>query len=132
MPQDYGFNVPEQNVNPNLNSPFGYNQQSQNFTPSASTPYHGYSQQPPMSPFTPTNIPGTPIPAQFLAEPVANMAMQYGNVITNAGKQQFEKYVPVTALRYYFAVDTDYVMMKLILLFFPFTHKVKKYSLKTF
>lgn len=136
LPPDYGFTVPgeQQNqVNPNLGSPYGFAQQpAQSYaSPATSTPYHGYSQQPQMTPFTPTSnmrndggFPGTPLAAQFLAEPVANMAMQYGNTLANTGKQHLEKYVPVTALRYYFAVDTDYVMMKLILLFFPFTHKV--------
>lgn len=62
--------------------------------------------------------------SRILAEPiVTNMAMQYGNALVGSGKQQFEKYVPVSALKYYFAVDTDYVFMKLALLFFPFAHK---------
>lgn len=46
------------------------------------------------------------------------------------GKQlvesQFEKYVPVTRLKYYFAVDNNYVVRKLILLLFPFTHRVRR------
>ncbi|ROT85786.1 hypothetical protein C7M84_006853 [Penaeus vannamei] len=36
--------------------------------------------------------------------------------------QKLEKYVSMTQLKYYFAVDTRYVMKKLQLLFFPFTH----------
>lgn len=60
-----------------------------------------------------------------LAQPVVtDMAMQYGNVLVGTGKQHLEKYVPITALKYYFAVNTDYVFTKLLLLFFPFTHKV--------
>lgn len=35
-----------------------------------------------------------------------------------------QKYVPVSQLKYYFAVDTKYVLSKLGLLFFPFIHKV--------
>lgn len=35
-----------------------------------------------------------------------------------------QKYVPVSQLKYYFAVDTKYVLSKLGLLFFPFVHKV--------
>lgn len=62
---------------------------------------------------------------QLLAQPVVtNMAMEYGNALVGTGKQHLEKYVPVTALKYYFAVNTDYVIAKLMLLFFPFTHKV--------
>jgi hypothetical protein len=40
-------------------------------------------------------------------------------------KQEVEKIVPVSSLKYYFAVDTKYVVSKLMLLFFPFTHKVR-------
>ncbi|XP_075222084.1 yip1d-interacting factor 1 [Lycorma delicatula] len=63
----------------------------------------------------------------LLANPiVTNVAMQYGSALVGSGKQlvdrEFEKYVPVTRLKYYFAVDTSYVMRKLKLLFFPFTH----------
>ncbi len=59
---------------------------------------------------------------------VQDMAMQYGQKLADHGKQlvesQFEKYVPVTRLKYYFAVDNKYVVNKLRLLFFPFTHSV--------
>lgn len=94
------------------------------------SPAYGYNPQSPM-PYTPTSprndgFGGSQFATQLLAEPiVTNMAMQYGNALASTGKQHFEKYVPITALKYYFAVDTDYVMMKLILLFFPFTHKVE-------
>lgn len=47
-------------------------------------------------------------------------------------KQEVERYVPVTKLKYYFAVDTKYVLSKLFLLFFPFTHKVRAYYLFLF
>lgn len=39
-------------------------------------------------------------------------------------KKEIEKYVPVNRLKYYFAVDTKYVVSKLGLLLFPFTHRV--------
>ncbi|PSN31701.1 hypothetical protein C0J52_22689 [Blattella germanica] len=78
-------------------------------------------------PTVPTMDQGFPIPSQFLNEPlVANVAMQYGQALVGSGKQlvdrEFEKYVPVSRLKYYFAVDTGYVTKKLGLLFFPFTH----------
>lgn len=75
----------------------------------------------------PGNI-GFSIPGQqILSDPlVANVAMQYGSALVGTGRQivdkEFEKYVPVTRLKYYFAVDTSYVMRKLKLLFFPFAH----------
>jgi len=72
---------------------------------------------------------GFSIPSQFLNEPlVANVAMQYGQALVGSGKQlvdrELEKYIPVSRLKYYFAVDTAYVTKKLGLLFFPFTHSV--------
>lgn len=64
---------------------------------------------------------------------VQDMAMQYGQRLADQGKQlvenQFEKWVPVAKLKYYFAVDNNYVIHKLRLLFFPFTHRV---SIKCF
>jgi hypothetical protein len=54
--------------------------------------------------------------------------MQYGEALVDSGKQLvgqgLEKYVPVSRLKYYFAVNTGYVTKKLGLLFFPFTHSV--------
>ncbi|XP_014229731.1 protein YIF1B-A isoform X2 [Trichogramma pretiosum] len=119
MPADYGFNVPNQGVGPGSPA-YGFNQQ----------PPPAY-QPSPVQTFTPSvarndgfSTGGAQFATQLLAEPlVQNMAMSYGNALANSGKQQFERFVPITALRYYFAVDTDYVFMKLILLFFPFTHK---------
>lgn len=64
---------------------------------------------------------------QILHDPmVASMAMNYGQVLVGQGKdlvdKKLEKYVSVSKLKYYFAVDTSYVARKLGLLFFPFTH----------
>ena len=39
---------------------------------------------------------------------------------------QIDRFVSVSKLKYYFAVDTTYVVKKLGLLIFPFTHKVCK------
>lgn len=73
---------------------------------------------------------GPQMPQQFamFQQPIVqDMAMQYGQRLADQGKQmvesQFEKYVPVAKLKYYFAVDNNYVINKLRLLFFPFTHK---------
>ncbi|GLG99732.1 Protein YIF1B-A [Gryllus bimaculatus] len=70
---------------------------------------------------------GFSIPSQLLNEPVVtNMAMQYGQALVGSGKQMVDrelgKYIPVSRLKYYFAVDTTYVTKKLGLLLFPFTH----------
>jgi len=65
--------------------------------------------------------------AMFQQPIVQDMAMQYGQRLADQGKQlvenQFEKWVPVAKLKYYFAVDNKYVMNKLRLLFFPFAHQ---------
>lgn len=58
-----------------------------------------------------------------------DMAFQYGNQLASQGKEAVQrelgKYVPVSQLRYYFAVDTRYVIRKLLLIIFPYTHKVR-------
>lgn len=70
--------------------------------------------------------------AMFQQPIVQDMAMQYGQKLADQGKQlmesQFEKYIPVTRLKYYFAVDNKYVINKLRLLLFPFTHSVNVYD----
>lgn len=106
MPE-YGFNVPGQ-APP---AQYGFNPQISNY---------------PLNDTQGGEFAGPQFATQLLAQPVvANMAAQYGNALVGTGKQHLEKYVPVTALKYYFAVNTDYVFAKLMLLFFPFTHKVR-------
>ncbi|KAK1330251.1 hypothetical protein QTO34_010438 [Cnephaeus nilssonii] len=65
--------------------------------------------------------------AAFLADPVSNMAMAYGSSLAAQGKELVDKnidrFIPVTKLKYYFAVDTLYVGKKLGLLFFPYLHQ---------
>ncbi|XP_076637972.1 yip1d-interacting factor 1 [Colletes latitarsis] len=104
MVPEYGFNVPEQTP-----PPYGFNPSPiPNYPPSEN---YGDNYSPKFT-------------TQLLTQPViTNMAVQYGNALVGSGKQQFERFVPITALRYYFAVDTDYVFTKLALLFFPFSHK---------
>ncbi|EZA59467.1 hypothetical protein DMN91_010745 [Ooceraea biroi] len=101
---EYGFNVPGQGA-----PPYGFNPQVSNYPPSDNQG---------------AEFPSPQFATELLAQPVVtNMAMQYGNALVGSGKQHFEKYVPITALKYYFAVNTDYVFAKLMLLFFPFVHK---------
>lgn len=58
-----------------------------------------------------------------------SFAKQYGETLVGQGKEivdeKIQKFVTVSKLKYYFAVDTGYVMKKMGLLFFPFTHKVR-------
>ncbi|XP_063699869.1 protein YIF1B [Culicoides brevitarsis] len=57
---------------------------------------------------------------------VQDMAFQYGQKLADQGKElvnkEFEKYIPVSKLKYYFAVDNKYVVNKIKLIFFPFLH----------
>lgn len=131
MPADYGFNIPEQST------PYGFSTPPPMQTPMqpSSMPQPMQSPMQPMQPYS-SRDPikegfATPqFATQLLAEPmVANIAAHYGNALVGSGKQHLEKYVPVSALKYYFAVDTDYVFMKLTLLLFPFTHKVSSWCL---
>lgn len=71
---------------------------------------------------------GSGYPGQFamFQQPIVqDMALQYGQKLADQGKElvhsQFEKYIPVSKLKYYFAVDNKYVVNKLRLIFFPFT-----------
>lgn len=134
----------QHNFNPNYNNPpapTNYYDSYSNNKPNAYTPAPGYPNAPPAygqpsiyAPNVPPNIaPSNAViggaPFAMLNEPmVQDMALQYGQKLADHGKQlvesQFEKYVPVTRLKYYFAVDNNYVVKKLMLLFFPFTHRV--------
>jgi len=92
---------------------------------------NNYGVYPPGAPgpgygMDPAPGPGMTMPTQLFSDPlVANVAMTYGSKIMDSGKElvdrEIEKYVPVSRLKYYFAVDTTYVLQKLKLLFFPFT-----------
>nr|XP_026486717.1 protein YIF1B [Vanessa tameamea] len=78
----------------------------------------GYPQTMP----TPANI------GSMIQQPIIqDMAMQYGNQLAAQGREavsrELGRFVPVSRLRYYFAVDTRYVLRKLILIIFPYTHK---------
>ncbi|XP_067831847.1 protein YIF1A-like [Heptranchias perlo] len=69
---------------------------------------------------------GLPI-NNFLSEPVANVAMAYGTTIATQGKdivdRELNRFVSVNKLKYFFTVDTRYVIKKLALLVFPYTHQ---------
>lgn len=92
--------------------------------PTGGAPFGAQPQQPGIAGQFPPQF------AMFQQPIVQNMAMQYGQRLADQGKQlvenQFTKWVPVSKLKYYFAVDNNYVINKLRLLFFPFTHKVRR------
>ncbi|XP_059728464.1 protein YIF1B [Haemorhous mexicanus] len=63
-------------------------------------------------------------PGAFLAEPVSSLAAAYGSSLASHVEGNLGRWVPVSRLKYYFAVDTVYVGRKLRLLVFPFGHQV--------
>ncbi|ELU01098.1 hypothetical protein CAPTEDRAFT_149416 [Capitella teleta] len=98
-------------------------------------PVYGEAQGMPGASYTPE--PGYGVPgnmagppqypgAQYMNDPMANAAVQYGQTLAGQGKdylhKNMEKYVSASKLKYYFAVDTSYVGKKLCLLLFPFAH----------
>lgn len=124
-----GFNVPQQAPfapNPGYYPPANeipMQQPSQSYPgqfPQSSPPYgmpHGAGSQP---------SPAAPGFGMFNQPIVQDMALQYGQKLADQGKElvnkEFEKYIPVSKLKYYFAVDNKYVVNKLKLIFFPFLH----------
>lgn len=66
-------------------------------------------------------------PNNVFNDPMANAAMMYGSSLANQGKdmvnKEISRYVSVNKLKYFFAVDTRYVMKKLMILMFPYTHQ---------
>ncbi|XP_077421899.1 protein YIF1B isoform X2 [Vanacampus margaritifer] len=63
----------------------------------------------------------------MLSEPMSNFAMAYGSSLASQGKEMMDKnldrFIPISKLKYYFAVDTVYVGKKLSLLVFPYMHE---------
>jgi len=92
--------------------------------PTNSTNLYDDTSIPPQQPGQPQQFfPGQ----QFIQDPaMANMAMAYGQSFAASGKDMVEKkldhYLSVSKLKYYFAVDTPYVMKKLGLIMFPYAH----------
>eukprot|EP00118_Oscarella_pearsei_P026604 m.310158 g.310158 ORF g.310158 m.310158 type:complete len:295 (+) comp49879_c0_seq1:39-923(+) len=85
-----------------------------------------YGQGPPQL-FDDTSTQMGTIPGQqFMNDPMANVAMQYGSHLAGVGKEMVDKnvgqFLSTSRLKYYFAVDTKYVLKKLGLLVFPFHH----------
>jgi len=85
--------------------------------------------------YTPTyNMPAPAGPPQgdagmnnLFADPMANAAVMYGSSLANQGKdmvnKEFSRFMSINKLKHFFAVDTKYVVKKLMLLMFPYTHQ---------
>ncbi|XP_014898551.1 protein YIF1B isoform X1 [Poecilia latipinna] len=68
------------------------------------------------------------LPGQsLLSDPMSNLAMAYGSSLASQGREMVDKnldrFIPVSKLKYYFAVDTVYVGKKLGILVFPYMHE---------
>ncbi|XP_075148135.1 yip1d-interacting factor 1 isoform X2 [Haematobia irritans] len=119
-----GIAMPSQNYGYTAPSPQPPQYTGASMGPQPGAPFMGGPQQP-----TAGQMPAGQFPqfAMFQQPIVQDMAMQYGQKLADQGKQlvenQFTKWVPVAKLKYYFSVDNNYVIHKLRLLFFPFTHK---------
>ncbi|XP_034454374.1 protein YIF1A isoform X3 [Hippoglossus hippoglossus] len=63
----------------------------------------------------------------LFTDPMANAAMMYGSTLANTGKdmvnKEISRFMSVNKLKYFFAVDTRYVLKKLMILLFPYTHQ---------
>uniref|UniRef100_H3C496 Protein YIF1 n=1 Tax=Tetraodon nigroviridis TaxID=99883 RepID=H3C496_TETNG len=73
------------------------------------------------------NMQAGPGVSNLFADPMANAAVMYGSSLANQGKdmvnKEISRFMSVNKLKYFFAVDTRYVMKKLIILMFPYTHQ---------
>ncbi|XP_063527765.1 protein YIF1A isoform X3 [Pongo pygmaeus] len=85
----------------------------------------GYSSQPGGYPASGADVAFSV--SHLLGDPMANVAMAYGSSIASHGKdmvhKELHRFVSVSKLKYFFAVDTAYVAKKLGLLVFPYTHQ---------
>ncbi|XP_065921008.1 protein YIF1B-B-like [Dysidea avara] len=72
-------------------------------------------------PFSPPNI------SNMANDPMATAAIHYGSHLAQTGgeymQQNLNQFVATHRFKYYFAVDTNYVLRKLGILMFPFIHK---------
>uniref|UniRef100_A0A3B5MIQ3 Protein YIF1 n=1 Tax=Xiphophorus couchianus TaxID=32473 RepID=A0A3B5MIQ3_9TELE len=70
---------------------------------------------------------GAPGVNNLFADPMASAAMMYGSSLANQGKdmvnKEINRFMSVNKLKYFFAVDTRYVLKKLMILMFPYTHQ---------
>uniref|UniRef100_A0A3P8UYJ4 Protein YIF1 n=1 Tax=Cynoglossus semilaevis TaxID=244447 RepID=A0A3P8UYJ4_CYNSE len=82
----------------------------------------GYNMEAPAS-----DMQGGAAVNNLFTDPMANAAVMYGSSLANQGKdmvnKEISRYMSMNKLKYFFAVDTRYVMKKLLILMFPYTHQ---------
>ena len=77
-------------------------------------------------PSAPSDVASVNVPNPLFQPATASMAMKFGEEIVRQGKQALDReigsYISTKSLKYYFAVDTGYVINKLWILTFPYIH----------
>ena len=118
-PSLYTSNISNANSQMNFQSPFmpnSHQPSAPQFQPN--TQYDPNNAQGPF--LNPVDLMNNPAMAQF--------AFQYGSTLADSSKavlnERVERFLSITKLKHYFAVDTNYVLKKLKILTFPFLHKV--------
>jgi len=105
---------------PNMNY-YNPNARSEQPHPNQQNAY-GNSQQPPNLASVAGMFGGGA--GQIISNPVlTGFAAQEGEKILQKGQEEINKYISIGQLKYYFAVDNNYVTKKLALLLFPFAQK---------
>lgn len=136
------FNTFEQNAPPIVsNTGYGPPNSTNQYMANQAYGFNQFSNIPNVPQSQPSVSPNQPVmnqqspgnnsfPTQFsvFQQPmVQDMALQYGQKLADQGKEivhtHFEKYIPVTKLKYYFAVDNKYVLNKLRLILFPYIQR---------
>ena len=114
----YGQQAPGQQQQPFAGGGYGFAQPSPAPQPSSGL-FNPMAQQMPGQPFAP-NMSGFDQSMLFQAGShiVQNQASAFLNQYADKSKSWFS-----STLKYYFAVDTSYVLKKLMLIWFPFVHK---------
>ncbi|KAI8886511.1 YIF1-domain-containing protein [Backusella circina FSU 941] len=124
---DFGKTVHRTGASPNPNQHYQYNQQQQQpqaYNPNAYSPHpQNQPQQQQHQQQQQNNL-----YSQFgFNDPAAQMGMQFAGTAMAQGSAYVEKninrWIDIPALRHYFNVSNTYVMNKLKLLLFPWTHK---------
>jgi len=113
--------VPGANNVPNMSyyNPSASNEQPH---PNQPNPYGNAQQQPPNLASVAGMFGGGA--GQIISNPViTGFAAQEGEKMLQKGQEELNKYISIGQLKYYFAVDNNYVTKKLGLLLFPFAQK---------
>ncbi|KAF7633816.1 hypothetical protein Mgra_00006786 [Meloidogyne graminicola] len=112
--------------NKNLNPPNPFEQQQQ-FDGQATFEYYTQQQQTidsrqrmDYSNFSATT---QMLNQQFMYDPFMNTAKHLGGQFAEQQKQKITQYISTFNLKYYFAVDVNYVRRKLLIILFPFLHR---------